>query len=140
MVKLNPHLTYNGQCEAAFQFYERCLGGKIVTMLTYGNSPMADQVPADWRGKIVHATLTVGESVLYGADVVAEQYQSPVGINMVLGLDDPVAAERIFQALADGGTVQMAIQKTFWAVRFGVLVDRFGISWEINCGPPDRSR
>jgi PhnB protein len=136
MLKLNPHLTYNGQCEAAFQLYERCLGGKIVTMLSYGNSPMADQVPTDWRGKIVHATLTVGASVLYGADVLPEQYQTPSGINMVLGLDSPAEAERIFQALSEGGTVQMPLQKTFWAVRFGTLVDRFGISWEINCGSP----
>lgn len=136
MLKLNPHLTYNGQCEAAFQLYERCLGGKIVTMLTYGNSPMADQVPVEWRGKIVHATLTVGESVLYGADVPPEQYRSPSGIHMVLGLDDPAEAERIFQALSEGGSVQMPLQKTFWAVRFGTLVDRFGISWEINCESP----
>jgi PhnB protein len=136
MLKLNPHLTYNGECEAAFQLYERCLGAKIVTMLTYGDSPMADQVPADWRGKIVHATLTVCESVLYGADVVPGQYQSPSGINMVLGLNDPAEAERIFQSLSEGGTLQMPLQKTFWAVRFGVLVDRFGISWEINCESP----
>jgi PhnB protein len=133
MLKLNPHLTYNGQCEAAFQLYERCLGGKIVTMLTYGDSPMADQVPADWGRKIVHATLTVGESVLYGADVRPEQYQPPSGIHMVLGLDSPAEAERIFQALSEGGTVQMPLQETFWAVRFGTLVDRFRISWEINC-------
>jgi PhnB protein len=136
MSKLNPHLTYNGQCEAAFQLYERCLGGKIVTMLTWGNSPMADQVPADWRVKIVHATLAVGESVLYGADVLPEQYHPPSGIHLVLGLDDPAEAERIFEGLSEGGTVQMPLQKTFWAVRFGTLLDRFGISWEINCESP----
>jgi PhnB protein len=136
MLKLNPHLTYNGQCEAAFQLYERSFGGEIVTMLTYGNSPMADQVPVDWRGKIVHATLTVGESVLYGADVLPEQYQTPSGIHMVLGLDDAEEAERIFEALSEGGTVQVPLQKTFWAVRFGMLLDRFGISWEINCESP----
>jgi PhnB protein len=67
-MKLNPHLSFGGQCQAAFQFYERCFGGKILTMLPYGDSPMAEQVPPEWRGKIVHATLTVGDNVLMGAD------------------------------------------------------------------------
>src|SRR5712692_447558 len=132
-MKLNPHLSFGGQCEAAFQFYERCFGGKILTMLTYGNSPMAEQVPPEWRGKILHATLTVGDNVLMGADALPEQYEQPKGFQVLLGIDDPVDAERIFQALAENGTVQMPLQKTFWAVRFGVLVDRFGVPWGINC-------
>jgi PhnB protein len=132
-MKLSPHLSFGGQCEAAFQFYERCLGGKILTMLTYGNSPMAEQVPPEWRGKILHATLTVGDNVLVGADVLPEQYEPPKGFQVLLGMDDPVDAERIFQALAENGTVQMPLQRTFWAVRFGVLVDQFGVPWEINC-------
>jgi PhnB protein len=132
-MKLNPHVSFNGDCEAAFQLYERCLGGKIVVMLTYGNSPMADQAPPQMRGKIVHATLSVGNNVVYGADVPPEQYQPPKGFHLTVGLDDPNDAERIFQALSEGGTVQMPLQNTFWAVRFGVLTDRFGVSWEINC-------
>jgi PhnB protein len=132
-MKLNPHVSFSGQCEAAFHFYERCLGGKIVTMLTYGNSPMAEQAPPEFRGKILHATLTLGTSVLYGADVLPEQYQPPSGFHLTVGLNDPDQAERIFQALSENGVVQMPLQKTFWAVRFGVLVDQFGVSWEINC-------
>ncbi len=132
-MKLNPHLAFGGQCEAAFHFYERSLGGKIVTMLTYGNSPMAEQVPLEWRGKIVHATLTVGNSVLMGADVLPERHEQPKGFHLVLAIDDPVDAERVFQNLSEDGSVQMPLQKTFWAVRFGVVVDQFGISWEINC-------
>jgi PhnB protein len=94
---------------------------------------MAEQVPPEWRGKILHATLTVGDNVLVGADVLPEQYEPPKGFQVLLGMDDPVDAERIFQALAENGTVQMPIQNTFWAVRFGVLVDQFGVPWEINC-------
>jgi PhnB protein len=130
---LNPHISFGGQCEAAFHFYERCLGGKIVTMLTWGNSPMATEVRPEWRGKICHATLTVGANVLMGADVPPEQYERPRGFQVLLGIDDPVDAERIFQALADNGTVKMPMQKTFWAARFGVLIDQFGVPWEINC-------
>jgi PhnB protein len=132
-MKLTPHLVFGGQCEAAFQFYERCLDGKILTMLTYGNSPMAEQVPLDWRGKILHATLTVGDSTVMGADATPEQYEQPKGFHVLLGIDNPAEADRIYQALAENGKMQMPLQKTFWAVRFGVVVDQFGISWEINC-------
>jgi PhnB protein len=132
-MKLNPQLVFSGQCEAAFRLYERCLGGKITFMLTWGNSPMVDQAPAEWRDKIYHATLTVGDNVLSGGDPAPEQYEQPKGFSLILGLNDPADAERIFDALAENGTVQMPIQKTFWAVRFGVVVDQFGIPWAINC-------
>ena len=132
-MKLNPHVAFGGRCQEAFQFYERCLGGKIQTMVTYLDSPMAEQVPLEWRGKILHATLAVGDNILYGADVVPEQYQPPKGFHLAVGIQDPGEAERIFQALSEDGTVQMPLQKTFWAVRFGVLLDQFGVSWEINC-------
>jgi PhnB protein len=130
---LDLHISFGGQCEAAFNFYERCLGGKIETMLTWGNSPMANEMPPEWHAKICHATLTVGGSALAGADVPPEQYVRPVGFQVLLGIDDPADAERIFQALADNGTVKMPLQKTFWAARFGALIDQFGVPWEINC-------
>src|SRR5579863_7425037 len=134
-MKLNPHLAFGGRCQEAFEFYERCLGGKIQTMVPHADSPLAEQVPLEWRGKILHATLIVGDNVLYGADVLPEQYQPPKGFHLALGIPDPAEAERIFQALSENGTVQMPLQKTFWAIRFGVLLDRFGVSWEINCEP-----
>jgi len=68
-MRLTPNLAFGGQCEAAFKFYERCFGGKIVFMLTYGKSPMAEQVPPRWREEILHATLTVGDNVLMGGDL-----------------------------------------------------------------------
>jgi PhnB protein len=132
-MKLNPHLVFNGECEAAFQFYGRCFGGRIVTMLSYGDSPMAEQAPPEWSGKILHATLNFGDNVLMGSDSLPGQYEQPKGFQALLGIGDPGEAERIFDALAENGTVLMPIQQTFWALRFGVLVDRFGIPWEINC-------
>jgi PhnB protein len=133
-MRLNPHLVFNGQCEAAFRFYEQCLGGKIITMLTWGSSPMAGEVPPESSGKILHATLNIGDSILNGADALSGQYERPKGFYVLIDTNDPVEAERVFQTLAEDGTVQMPIQKTFWAARFGVLIDRFGIPWEINCG------
>jgi PhnB protein len=132
-MKLSTHLTFNGQCEAAFAFYERCLGGKIDTMIAYGDSPMAELVPAEWCGKIVHASLTLGDDCLNGADVLPAEFQRPQGFFVLLRVRNAVDAERIFHALAENGAVQMPIQKTFWSPCFGVVVDRFGIPWEISC-------
>lgn len=132
-MQLTPHLSFNGQCEAAFKFYERCLGGKMF-MLAYGNSPLAKEVSPEWRGKIVHASLSVSNGELAGADVPQpEHYQRPQGFNVLLSVDDPVDAERIFHALVENGDVRMPMQKTFWSPCFGVLVDQFGIPWEISC-------
>jgi PhnB protein len=131
-MKLNPHLTFNGQCQAAFQFYERCLGGKIQFMLAYADSPMAEQVPPERRGNIVHATLSIGDSTLQGADALPEQYEQPKGFYVLLHIDDPKETERMFQMLSENGTVQMPLQKTFWSTCFGVLVDQYGIPWELH--------
>jgi len=133
-MKLSVHLTFNGQCEAAFRFYERCLGGKIVTMLTYGNSPMAAQTPIELREKIVHATLILGDNTLAGVDIVDKEYDPAKGFFVLLDINDPREAERVFGALSENGTVQMPLQETFWATHFGVVVDQFGTPWEINSG------
>ena len=129
----NIALSFNGQCEAAFKCYERCLNGTITFMLTWGESPMAVQAPPDWSAKINHATLKIGECVLNGSDPLPEQYVTPQGFSLILQMDDPVAAEGVFQALAENATIQMPLQETFWARRFGALVDQYGIPWAINC-------
>jgi PhnB protein len=132
-MKLSPRLSFNGQCQEAMDFYERCFGAKIEFMLTYGRSPMADHVPPEWHEKILHATLAVGESIVYAADAPPDRYKPPQGFHVTIGVQDAAEAERIFGELSEGGVVQMPLQQTFWTVRFGVLVDRFGIPWEVNC-------
>jgi PhnB protein len=132
-MKLNPYLFFNGQCESAFKFYEQCLRGKIEMMMTHGDSPMAQQVPSEWRNKIVHARLIVGDNVLMGSDPPPEHYEQMKGFSVSLNVDDPAEAERIFNALIANGTVRMPLQKTFWAARFGMLVDQFGVPWMVNC-------
>ena len=133
---LNPHLSFNGQCEEAFKFYQQCLGGNIQTMMTWGDSPMADQVPSGFRDKIIHATLIVGGSTLMGSDSPADRYEEPRGFSVGIEIGEPAEAERIFKALAENGKVQMPLQQTFWAAHFGMVVDRFGIPWMVNCGEP----
>jgi PhnB protein len=135
-VQLYPNLTFNGQCEAAFKFYEECLHGRTLFMMTYENAPMDLQTPSDWRKKIFHATFALAEFMFAGSDASPGQYQKPQGFALQLNLSDPVEAERIFMALAENGTVQMPLRETFWALRFGVLVDQFWIPWVINCEKP----
>ena len=132
-MQLNPYLLYNGQCEAAFKFYAQVLGGKIVAMITHAGTPAENQVPPEWRAKIMHARLIVGDQVLMGSDAPPAHFQQPQGFSVSIGVDEAEDAERIYHALAENGTVRMALQKTFWAIRFGTLVDRFGIPWMINC-------
>src|SRR2546422_6538623 len=132
-MQLSTSLNFNGQCEAAFKFYDQCLGGKIQTMMTWGDSPMADQVPSEWRGKIIHASLIVGDTALLGADAPPGRYEKPRGFSVTIQINDQAEAERIFHLLAEKGTVVMPIQQTFWALRFGMLVDQFGVPWMINC-------
>ena len=132
MLKLNPYLNFNGNTRIAFEFYSRLLGGKL-DMQTFGESPMADQTDPDWRDKIVHARLTIGDAVLMASDAPDGRYQQPQGMMVSLQVDTAAEADRIFTALAEGGEVSMPIQETFWAERFGMCVDRFGIPWMVNC-------
>jgi PhnB protein len=135
-MQINPYLIFNGQCEAAFKFYETCLNGKIEFMMTHGDSPMAQETPAEWRGKILHASLNVGGMRLLGSDRPPQHYQEPRGFSVSLSVKDAAETERVFNELAQNGKVQMPVQKTFWSVRFGMLVDQFGIPWMVNCEQP----
>ncbi len=136
MIELTSSLRFAGDCEAAFKVYARCFGGEIAFLLRWCESPMAADAPAGWGDKILYARLTVGRGELLGADLPPDQYQRPQGFGVMLGLDDVAEAERLFNALAQDGVVTMPLQETFWAARYGNLVDRFGIPWEINCGRP----
>ena len=138
-MRASPHLTFAGNCAEAFRLYERVLGAKSVMLVTYGETAMAAQVPPEWRGKIVHATLKAGDLTLAGADLPPEQYRRPQGFFVLLEVPTPAEAERVFQALAEKGYVQLALQKTFWSPAFGVLADRFGIPWEVSCAPEARA-
>ena len=132
-MEFTPYLNFSGQCAEAFKFYAQTFGGQITFMQTHGESPMKDQVPANWQDKIMHATLQVGDRVLMGSDAPPNYYSAPQGLVVSIGglsLDD---GERIFKALADRGKVSMPFQKTFWSPGFGMTVDRFGIPWMVNC-------
>lgn len=132
-MQLNPYLLFNGDCEAACKFYEQVLGAKIVAMMPHKGTPAAEQVPAEWLNKILHARLTIGDQVVMASDAPPERYSKPGGFSINLSFSDPAEAERVFHALAENGTEFMPLAETFWAVRFGMLEDRYGIPWMVNC-------
>jgi PhnB protein len=114
------------------QLYQAILGGTLQTMLTYGETPMAASMESRWHGLIVHSTLVVDGVELTGVDMIQGSYRRPQGFFVTLTVDGIARAREIFGALGQGGTITLPFGKTFWSPGFGVLIDRFGIPWEIN--------
>lgn len=135
-MKLVSYLTFDGQAEEAFKFYEKALGGKITAMMTHSGTPAAEHVPKEQLAKIMHARLEVGDQILMASDAMVGQYKKPVGMSVALQVKSPDEASRIYNALAEAAQgISMPIQETFWSPRFGMLTDRFGIPWIVNCDP-----
>lgn len=136
-MQLNAYLVYDGHAEAAFKHYAQCLRGKIVMLMPFGDMPGCEDMPESARSRIAHVRLEVGDQALMASDSHPDHpYEGIKGCSVSIAVSDPAEAARLFDALADGGTVQMPLQETFWAVRFGMLVDRFGAAWMINCAKP----
>ena len=133
-MQINPYLSFNGNCAEAFAFYEKALGGKITMKMTYGESPMAAQTKPEDKSRIMHVRLEAQGAVLLGADAPQQYAQKPAGFCTSINVTNPADADRIFKALSEGGKVNMPIQETFWAQRFGMTLDRFGQPWMVNCG------
>ncbi len=130
-----PYLQFDGDCAAAFAFYGTCFGSSPEIYLTYGQSPMAAQVPAAHHDRIMHAEIAVGESKVMGADVMGP-YTPNAGFHITIGTDSIEEAERVFAALSQGGVIGMPLQETFWTPRFGTLTDKFGKPWMVNYQMP----
>jgi PhnB protein len=129
-----PYLGFNGNCAEAMRFYEKVLGGTIKVMLAGAQSPMAAQIPKEFADRILNAQLELpGGALLYAGDAVAHvPYEGIKGVTLALNYDSVEEAESIFNTLAQGGQVTMPFSPTFWAKKFGMLVDKFGVPWIIN--------
>jgi PhnB protein len=136
-MKLNPYLNFNGTCEEAMNRYAEVLGGKIVAMLAFGDMPGDHPVPDDMRKKIAHARVVIGDQVLMASDSGPDRFRPMQGVSVTLNIPEPAEAERVYSALIEGGSAIMPLEETFWAHKFGVLVDRFGTQWMVNCEKPN---
>ena len=134
-MKLATYLFFDGQCEAAFNDYQRILGGRIEAMLRYEGSPA--EVAPEWRSKIMHACLELADGqMLMASDAPPEQSSGPMqSVYVSVTVKEPAEAERIFAALSEGGKVMMPMAETFWAPRFGMLGDRHGAFWMVSFAP-----
>jgi PhnB protein len=135
-LSLSPYLLFNGECEAALNFYEKCGVGKIDGLMKHAGTPAEEHVPAEMRDKILHGRLLVGDGVLMASDSPPDRYQRPAGFSVSLQLKDVAVGEKLFNALSEGGTVHMPFGETFWAAGFAMFADKFGIPWMINCERP----
>ena len=136
-MKLNPYLNFPGTCREAMMAYQRVLGGDMVAMMTFADMPGDYEAPAELADTIGHARLIIGDQVLMASDVAPDRFKPMEGVSVTLNIDDPAEAERVFNALAEGGAIEMPLQETFWAFKFGLATDRFGTRWMVNCVKPE---
>jgi PhnB protein len=130
---INPYLTFNGTCEAAFNRYAEIFKTPIKMMMRFREMPGDQQIPPGWEEKVMHAAIEMEGARLMGSDRADAHYQKPQGMVVSVVVDTPEEAERIFGALAEGGEITMPMAETFWAQRFGMLTDAYGVPFMINC-------
>jgi PhnB protein len=131
----HPYLFFSGTCRQAFTRYQEIFGGELV-LLPMSDMPSEDPVPAEQAHLIMHAALTAGDNLLMGSDDPTGDGGPMRGVAVNCAVSDVAEANRIFQALADGGEVTMPMAETFWAPVFGMCVDRFGTPWMVNAEAP----
>ncbi len=132
-MQINPYLTFNGDCAEAMEFYRELFGGEIIALQKFEDAPssgISTGIPGD---RIMHMQLEVGGRILMASDAPEKMYSKPEGITIQISFDSLAEAERVFSALAEEGTVRMKFEPTFWAAGFGMLTDKWGIPWMMNC-------
>jgi PhnB protein len=142
MEGIKPYISFKGNCREAVEFYKEKLGAEVLFSETYGNSPMAEFAP-DNPDAIMHTSFKIGDSVIMACDNVCEgQNETVVGnnISLAMGSSDIAHAEHVFESMSDGATIVMPMQETFWAERFGMLTDKFGINWMFSCDKPQSDK
>ncbi len=131
---MQAYLSFNGNCAEAFAFYAQVLGGTITESHTFGESPMAGDVPKEAHGRIMHISLQADGTTLFGSDLPPGMaFEGFKGFALSVQRQGADKGAAVFQALAEGGQITMPFAKTFWAEGFGMLVDRFGVPWMVNC-------
>jgi len=129
------YINFDGRCREAFAFYADVLGAEIGHLLTYGQSPAAGQVPADWQDKIINGDIELNGLRIAGGDLLPEQYAPPAGFAILVPTEDKTQTEAFFEALSRDGTVDFPLQETFWSPCYGIVTDQFGVTWKLNCKP-----
>jgi PhnB protein len=131
---MQAYLTFNGNAAEALAFYAKALDGKITFSMTFGESPMGGETPAAYKNKIMHATLEARGHQLMASDAPPEwKFEGYKGFSLSVQANNVDEGKKLFDALAAGGQVTMPYGPQFWAVGFGMLTDKFGVPWMVNC-------
>jgi len=130
---VQPYLFFGGRCEEAIEFYRKALGAEVVMIARFKDAPERQPgLPECFEDKIMHATLRIGDTMLMASDGRCEGEPNFEGFSLSINVADEAEAERVFASLSEGGLVTMPLEKTFWAPKFGVLQDRFGVGWMVS--------
>lgn len=134
MATLNTYLNFNGNTEEAFNFYKSIFGGEFSVVQRFKDSPGCDGMPMADQEKLMHIALPIGGNVLMGTDITAPMPPSTLGTAISISVDaqSEEEAKQLFEGLSAGGTVTMALEKTFWNALFGMATDKFGVQWMVN--------
>ena len=135
---IEPYLFFNGRCEEAVEFYRQALGAEVDMMMRYKESPEPPKpgmVPPGFENKIMHTAFRVGGTTVMASDGCSTDKQNFQGFSLALSVTNEAEADRVFNALANGGQVRMPLAKTFWSPRFGMVADKFGIGWMVSVRP-----
>lgn len=139
MIQIQPYLFFEGRCDEAIAFYREVLGAEVQLLMRYADNPEAEVpawLPPGSGNKVMHATLQIGHSVVMASDGMCSGKTAFNGFKLSFNVADAAAAERVFKALGEGGQVEMPLTATFWSPCFGMLVDRFGLSWMVSVPGP----
>ena len=137
-MQVQPYLLFDGRCEEAVEFYRRVLGAEVTMLMRFKDSPQPHEpgaLPPGAGDKVMHASIRIGESTVLASDGRCQGLPNFQGFSLSLTVQKDAEAERLFASLADGGQVQMPLTKTFFSSRFGMVADRFGVSWMIYVAP-----
>jgi PhnB protein len=129
---VEPYLFFEGRCEEAVEFYRKALGAEVLMVMRYKDAPDKSMIPPGSENKVMHASFRIGESTIMASDSCGEESAKFQGFSLSIAPTTEADADKYFNALTDGGKIVMPLAKTFWSPRFGMLTDRFGISWMIN--------
>jgi PhnB protein len=131
-VNVTPYLMFNGRCEEAINFYKAELGAEVLALLRFKeNPPPPDRVPANWDNKIMHSCFKIGDTQIMATDGDSADKAGFSGVTLSIEVKSEAEADRAFNGLSKGGQVKMPLGKTFFSPRFGMVSDRFGVSWMI---------
>jgi PhnB protein len=137
-MKVQPYLFFDGRCEEAIEFYKKALGAEVLMLMRFSDSPdppPPGMVPPGSENKIMHSAMRIGETEVMASDGRCMGKPTFQGVSLSLSASNEAEADRLFNALGDGGQVQVPIGKTFFSPRFGMVADRFGVSWMVVTTP-----